>query len=116
MARLSTENASLRSQLQELEKAAEDDKEKAEIKFLSMLESNKRKVHVRFAKNKSFEEMGSFCLLQIFESISKHLLLECDETGLMSALALTASNRVDYATSYPVPSNTFAEMIADLYS
>jgi uncharacterized protein YdaT len=115
LTRLSTENANLRGRIVIIESDNKKQEEKEEIELVSILSANTRVIPIKFSDSSEWNRDYSMSLLEIFESLSKHLLIDADEKTMKNALALDASGRVDYQ-KIPVPTNRFKEWVSDLYS
>lgn len=116
LTRLSTENSNLRKELNDTNRAINNEEERKETELLAILESNKRDIPIRFKGNSDWEYGFKVSLLEMFESFSERLLIESDELEMKKALALKASGRIGYDKDHPVPTNRFAEWLADLHA
>jgi len=114
LTRLSTENSTLRKDLETQIHERNIQKHKDEEDLVSVLRSTTRSIPIRFNGEKEWNRESSLTLLQIFECIGERSLIESDELVIKQALAVFASGRVDYDSSNPVPLNRFAEWLSDL--
>lgn len=112
VARLSSENSTLRSKLEESIKLIENNKFNEENELINVLKNSEKRVPTKSSSAFSWEYFD-LSLLDIFESISKYLIVESDEVQLRGAIGLTASGKTHYKI---VANNRFAEWMADLYA
>ena len=112
--RLSNENAKLRSNIENntfLEKKEEESKE---LELISILETTKRTIPVRFKGETDWKRDYELSYLDLFEAIGQRLLIESSEIELKKAIALAATGSTNFNASIPVPGNRFVEWISDL--
>lgn len=115
LTRLSTENAELRKNLSDIKIENEIEIEKKETRLLSILESTKKVVSVRLTGSTEWHEF-TLTLLEIFIIIAERILIESDELSMQKAIALAASNNLEYDKKIPVASNHFAQWLADMHA
>ncbi len=115
LTRLSAENAALRNQLESLEKSEKDHDRDARRNVVRVLERNKINTSVR-KDPKDWGAPRHSSLLQILEAIAPKLLAENHTADMASDIAFEITQETDYYHNWPVPSNHFAEWIADLHA
>lgn len=115
LSRLSSENSSLRKEIEQLykKKSESEDKSKSIIKILG---KNKRQMHLWVTESGDWIELGEVSLLQIFQAIAPNLLGENHNLEIAKDVALHFAEEKKYRNTWPVPSNHLASWITDLHA
>ncbi|MDP4572352.1 DUF4062 domain-containing protein [Pseudomonas sp. LPH60] len=113
LARLSAENAQLRSAA----KAHNEKSEKAEEVrgILRTLQANSREIWVWKKKSDTWEEVKSTNLLELFRELGPGMLVENSVAAISryAAQIICGLNSSEFRRDYPVPSNSVKEWMAD---
>lgn len=115
LTRLSTENASLRKELDALKDKKERESKDSDVKgeIFDILRKNKVDVYVAKQDDNEWGEPIEGTLLGVFQAISPNLLVEntFDEISYDIALRYLGTN---YRQRFPVPTNMVSHWLADL--
>lgn len=116
LSRLSSENAALRSELEELSKQQQRDIEERRTETLKILRRNKTEVSFWKKHGSEWEDIKEVSLYTIFALIAPEIVTEASSEMLSAFLGkmLYTSESNDLRTSWPIPRNSLNEWLFDL--
>lgn len=113
LARLSAENAALRSEIAANFKATD---EKADVKeALKILEANSREMYIWKRNAKDWEEVEPTTLFELFRILAAEMLVDISiaDMSRFTAQMVCGIEPQDFRTDWPLPSNSVKEWMAD---
>ena len=115
LSRLSSENAVLRKQLQEMLRQEEDDAIAERRRIVQTVKKNKVKISFRYADGESWEDKTEFTLYRLFDLLAPEMMIEKDtETiALYVGYMLRPDKDRQPHKQYPVPVNKVRNWISD---
>jgi hypothetical protein len=118
LARLSAENAFLRSKLDSQTKDEKREHDDELNRILELLKGNHRPIDVWLKDATGWSQHGKHTLSRIFASIAPELMVEksTEQLAKFYALAACGIDRNTLRPSWPLPSNTLKEWLADFSS
>lgn len=115
LARLSSENAKLREQIDGYNIQEKEDHLKEIRENIKILRSNERQMYIWYAGGNSFEEVDSTTLFSLFLCIAPEILVENSLEHISRYVAQMICNvePSDFRYEFPVPSNSVKGWLAD---
>jgi len=116
LSRLSKENSSLRTQIENFNSQLVNDELEKYDKTISTLNNHKISINFFYTKGKEWEDETEFNFLKIFKLIAPELMVEKNtkETAHYIGLMLKPDKEKTIRNEYPIPSNTMKSIFADL--
>jgi len=116
LSRLSKENSSLRTQLEELSKQIVRDETEKYDKMITILNSHKVSISFFYERGTDWEDTREFDFLELFKLLAPELMVEKStiDTAHYIALMKKPDHAKEIRGRYPIPSNTTKKILADL--
>lgn len=115
LARLSSENAKLREQLERFDMQEKKDHVKEQKESIKILRSNKTDMYIWLKGANDWEEKESESLFSIFRHLAPELLVDksVEAMSRYAAEVICLVEPKDFRYDFPVPSNSVKEWMAD---
>ena len=115
LARLSSENAKLREELENYNVQEKEDHVKEVRENIKILLSNKRAMHIWHADADEWEEKEPATLFSLFLCLAPEMLVEksVEEMARYSAQMICGLEPTEFRYEFPVPSNSVKQWMAD---
>jgi hypothetical protein len=118
LTRLSSENASLRKDLDSAQTKARTDAQAERDKLLTALKKNKSNISFYYNNSKDWENEKEYTLFRLFRLIAPELMIEQSTTEIANHIGfmLNPDLKRTIRETWPIPSNNTREFIADFVS